>query len=256
MKACVFIDGENFRHSITSLFPDFDQAKYLPKNAKWTELFNWLANEAYPGSQRIRTYWYVVRNLDYFPYNLPSPERVSGNQEQINKVRAILEKHAPWRQDLSTLQDTSESSALTEKIVELHKRLCDYHDEMERRSQGWINVQEGIAAKHRAIEFRRAGTLKCNLFEHQLGTEKAVDVKLAVDLITLKNAYDIALIVSGDQDYVPAVEVVKDAGKQVVNVAFTTRSGDLLPGGARRLNQSTDWNISVPHAKIKEFLGL
>ena len=95
-----------------------------------------------------------------------------------------------------------------------------------------------------------------NLFKKDLGKEKAVDVKLASDMITLKDIYDIAVIVSGDQDYVPAVEIVKDAGKQVVNVAFLTRNGDLLPGGARRLNQITDWHCDISFTTFEKYLNI
>ena len=45
--------------------------------------------------------------------------------------------------------------------------------------------------------------------------------------------------------YLP-VEVLKDYGKRVVNVAFKTRGGKLLPGGARKLNKATDWGSSIP----------
>ena len=64
-------------------------------------------------------------------------------------------------------------------------------------------------------------------------------------MIVLRDIYDIAVIVSGDQDYVPAVKVVKDFGKIVVNVAFLARNGRLLPGGARRLNHLTDDSIEI-----------
>ena len=86
--------------------------------------------------------------------------------------------------------------------------------------------------------------------------EKAVDVKLASDLIVLRDIYDVAIILSGDQDFVPAVEIVKDFGKRVVNVAFLTRGGRLLPGGARRLNQITDWSIELSHEELGPYLGL
>jgi hypothetical protein len=59
-------------------------------------------------------------------------------------------------------------------------------------------------------------------------------VNLAVDMVTLHPNYDLAIIVSGDQDYVPAAQAVKNLGKSVVNVAFLARSGLLLPGGAAR----------------------
>jgi hypothetical protein len=50
-------------------------------------------------------------------------------------------------------------------------------------------------------------------------------VNLAVDMVTLHNIYDLAIIVSGDQDYVPAAQAVKDMGKPVVNVGFLARNG-------------------------------
>ncbi len=81
-------------------------------------------------------------------------------------------------------------------------------------------------------------------------------MKLATDLIVLKDIYDIAVIVSGDQDYVPAVQVIKDHGKHVVNVAFETRGGKLLPGGARRLNRLTDWSLSIPYIELKKYLRI
>jgi hypothetical protein len=36
----------------------------------------------------------------------------------------------------------------------------------------------------------------------------------------------------GDQNYVPAVQAVKDLGKRVINICFSTKNGNLLPGGS------------------------
>lgn len=68
--------------------------------------------------------------------------------------------------------------------------------------------------------------------------------------------YDVAIILSGDQDYVPAVQVVKDSGRRVVNAAFQTRSGRLLPGGARRLNQVTDRSINIGYDALNAHLKI
>jgi uncharacterized LabA/DUF88 family protein len=72
----------------------------------------------------------------------------------------------------------------------------------------------------------------------------------------LPDIYDVAIILSGDQDYVPAVQVVKDRGKRVVNVAFETRGGKLLPGGARRLNHVTDDSLRIPYKELAAHLNL
>lgn len=125
---------------------------------------------------------------------------------------------------------------------------------MENRFSGWQRVHNAIAVEHDAVEFRRAGMIQYNLFNETFGQEKAVDVKLAVDLLEFVDIYDTAIIVSGDGDYVPAVQAVKNRGKQVVNVSFETRGGKLLPGGARSLNQITDKSLIVQYDRMREFM--
>jgi len=52
--------------------------------------------------------------------------------------------------------------------------------------------------------------------------EKKVDIKIAVDIISLayENAYDTALLVSGDGDFVPVVKKVKELDKNLEVWAF------------------------------------
>ena len=52
--------------------------------------------------------------------------------------------------------------------------------------------------------------------------EKGVDVMLATDLVVhaYKNHYDTAIVVSGDADFYPALQAVKDIGKHVEVAAF------------------------------------
>jgi hypothetical protein len=167
-------------------------------------------------------------------------------------LQKVLSLYSPYGKELATLVEPR----LSTRMGDLAKDIQAREGVMNKRFDGWIAVQDGIARRHKAIEFRRAGAMKYDLFISQLGREKAVDVKLASDMITLRDIYDVAIIVSGDQDYVPAVEVIKDCGKQVVNVAFLTRGGQLLPGGARRLNQITDWSLELQYQPLGERLHL
>jgi uncharacterized LabA/DUF88 family protein len=249
VKVCLFVDGENFRHSIVDLFPppQFYQEDYLPKRANWNDLFDWIVNTAIDDGERIRTYWYVIEHIDFFPYRIPNLSPTTREQ-----IKNILCKYEPYETELNALNDADCDARMTEIVVELRHR----RDIMQERFNGWVSVQDGISLRHKAVEFRHAGAIKCDLFTNKLGREKAVDVKLATDIILLEDIYDIAIIVSGDQDYVPAVEVIKDFGKRVVNVAFTTRSGQLLPGGARRLNQKTDWCCNIPYNQLATHLGI
>jgi len=54
---------------------------------------------------------------------------------------------------------------------------------------------------------------------------KEDDIHLAVDMVKLaySNAYDTAILVSSDGDFVPAVNAVKDVGKNVENIGFATK---------------------------------
>lgn len=252
MRACVFVDGENFRHSIVELFVQFRQEDYLPKRANWTNLFDWIVKNVVEDGERIRTYWYVIKTLEFFPYRFPNPEKSENPEQAKETLQKLLSKDGTYKKQLDCLEDENLNARMKAIVEELERR----KGILERRFDGWVEVQDGISLHHKAIEFRRAGAMTCNLFENALGREKAVDVKLASDMITLKDIYDIAIIVSGDQDYVPAVEVLKDYGKRVVNVAFLTRSGQLLPGGARRLNQVTDWSLNIPYETLDEHLHI
>jgi uncharacterized LabA/DUF88 family protein len=250
MKVCVFVDGENFRHSVVELFPDFHQENYLPKLANWAELFDWIVKVADESGERIRTYWYVIDGLDFYPRRIYRPNQLQ-NLDKKKALQELLSKNG-YEQDLNRLEGKALDKRMTDIVNEINRR----RENLQSRFNGWLEIQNSIAQNHKAIEFRRAGSVKCNLFTNTLGSEKAVDVKLATDLIVLKDIYELAIIVSGDQDYVPAVQVLKDCGKRVVNVSFQTRSGKLLPGGARRLNQVTDWSCEIPYTPLAERLKI
>jgi uncharacterized LabA/DUF88 family protein len=254
------VDGENFRQSIVNLFENFRPEDYLPKRAKWADLFDYLMNNTTKDAERVRTYWYVIEYLDFTPYKFPELEPWSGApatmtpEKILSGAKEILSrgKDNPYKKELDKLQGDNLKKRLAEIIGELQQR----RSKMLARFNGWKFLQDEIAAKWDRIEFRRAGAIKYNLFTKQLGTEKAVDVKLATDLIMLRDIYDVAIIVSGDQDYVPAVEEVKDSGKTVINVSFLARNGNLLPGGARRLNQITDSHFHLKYDELSRYLRI
>ena len=61
--------------------------------------------------------------------------------------------------------------------------------------------------------------------------QKGVDVELACDMMTfaIKDCYDVAILISGDGDFIPVVERVKDQGKivEVASFCYDTISNDL-----------------------------
>lgn len=242
-RVCIFVDGENLRHSLIDLFqPEFRREDYLP-TARWEELFDYLAEQS-GAATRVRTYWYTVRHLDFKPWKLP---------EAPEALLTLVCKHKPFADRINAALTPQERLDKARQIGEDVKTL---RTRIQQRFEGWTAVQDNIARRVNALEFRRAGALTYDLFSQDFIAEKAVDVQLATDLLELRDIYDVAVIVSGDQDYVPAVQAIKDSGKRVMNVCFQKRDGHLLPGGARRLNLCTDSVIEFPYATLRSFMNL
>lgn len=66
--------------------------------------------------------------------------------------------------------------------------------------------------------------LKETFAENELYTyvEKGIDVHIAIDLVNLssQNSFDVAILISGDTDFLPAVKLAKKSGKHITIAAF------------------------------------
>ena len=79
-----------------------------------------------------------------------------------------------------------------------------------------LELRPGYFVK-REPRVRRSGRCPQCSVEYEYSTEKRVDTRLVADLIhyAANDAYDAAVLVSGDDDFVPAVEAANGLGKQV-----------------------------------------
>ncbi len=62
------------------------------------------------------------------------------------------------------------------------------------------------------------------------GMQKEVDVSIAVEMImhAVRNHYDVAVLISGDRDFIPAISAVQDMGKKVEVAAFDDTIADAM----------------------------
>jgi uncharacterized LabA/DUF88 family protein len=79
-----------------------------------------------------------------------------------------------------------------------------------------LELRPGYFVKREPRVRRQGRCVACGT-EHEYWTEKRVDTRLVADLIhyAANGAYDAAVLISGDDDFVPAVEAVNALGKQV-----------------------------------------
>ena len=87
-----------------------------------------------------------------------------------------------------------------------------------------VQIDRGVFHNLLAIAARHAST--------QIMVEKAVDVMLAVDLVTMagRDEFDAAYILSADGDYCPAVEAAARLGKARIRLLTCLRSSARLCG--------------------------
>lgn len=104
----------------------------------------------------------------------------------------------------------------------------------------WLDRQPSFDVKIRTRKPRRR-TIRCRSCSTDIGTcphcstaltsaaEKGVDAALVTDLLSLawQNAYDVAILLSGDADYIPAIEYVQSQGLKVINAAWPHKGYEL-----------------------------
>jgi uncharacterized LabA/DUF88 family protein len=86
------------------------------------------------------------------------------------------------------------------------------------------------------------------VIRNNISIEKGVDVLITVDLIKYarNNAYDTAILVSGDGDFAPALEFLKEFGKHIENAYFSK-------GRSFHLSNHSDRFINLDQFPWEEF---
>ena len=76
-----------------------------------------------------------------------------------------------------------------------------------------------VEAQTDFIEIRRVGHWKVD-FLHKSLEEKRLDTSIAVDMVAMMPAYEVALLISGDADGIPSLNHAKNSGRHVGAVEF------------------------------------
>jgi len=117
-------------------------------------------------------------------------------------------------------------------------------------------TQDDICERSARIEFRRAGVVQYRVEKKKVEKirEKGVDVKLATDMVDKIDLFDLAILISGDSDFAPALQAVKDRGKVVGCVQFLDRKNDILPRFSKKLIRTADISKNISFEEIKKAL--
>jgi len=91
------------------------------------------------------------------------------------------------------------------------------------KNKRYFEVIEGTQEIRNVNKNIKIDILKPDTFDT---TEKGTDINLAVHMLSkaYQNSYDVAILVSGDTDYIPVVEVLHQIGKIVILATFPTQN--------------------------------
>jgi uncharacterized LabA/DUF88 family protein len=89
-----------------------------------------------------------------------------------------------------------------------------------------IEYKTGYTVKKSPRKIRETHCKQCSS-KSQITVEKGTDSSLITDMLSLawENAFDIAILVSDDSDFKPAVEFLRGKGKKVYHATFTSVKG-------------------------------
>ena len=232
MKVMIFNDTQNFNGSLNFLNSKFDvkskrfwnYKKYIPlliKKIKSLEDFN------NPSLELKKVFFYEGKYSNKIMKNF----NWSCNQE-ISKINQMVKRE----HNLLNLVSQSQCSKMLRNKVNKHveetkkqleekkKDYIHYKQKQEKQFEGQKDFFEEL--KNNPLIEIRYTPLKQHLGEvHQ----KGVDVLLATDLVHLAHmeAYDIAIILSGDTDLIEAVKLIKSLGKIPIIISYHTPGNPL-----------------------------
>ena len=216
LRTVMFIDGRNFKYNLRafqfkSAVANEEQDRYYSLDEKhllWQNFFFGIIekyNDSTKSNHRlVRVYWYNAETMRPF-------------EIREGAIQSILDNCCGKFPDLTR-----------DKVIFLAKNWYDREREYFYKAKE--QIYESIQRKTDFLEFKYTGEYVVQPFTpyrfekreddsyFYQGTregEKGVDVGIAVDMIDKMLNYDVAILVSGDADFLPLVRYLKDNLKQV-----------------------------------------
>ncbi len=89
--------------------------------------------------------------------------------------------------------------------------------------RGEISSEEVSVGLHRKLEFEGFRLVTRPSWNSEIREQKEVDVSMACWMVrhALKDDFDTAIVVTGDRDFVPAIEMIQQEGKAVEVASFS-----------------------------------
>jgi uncharacterized LabA/DUF88 family protein len=240
-----FVDGSNLDGTLKHLDLRVDDYgvfyRYIFEQGVecWGKSF---ARDApWPTAQHSRINWYVVGRMD--EWNLDDPRVEDRLRSRFEMNTQLVDSYI---RRLAPAQLTSPGRELDEAWNVCFSETRQWYDHKYQGLEKKKRFYHGVQAATDFVEVHQRGHWKLDLLYHTVN-EKGLDTSLAVDMVTLQDTYDVALLISGDADGIPGINYVKSHSKHVGVVEFRKGSpqGSYNKGTSSRLKNAADFVVQI-----------
>jgi uncharacterized LabA/DUF88 family protein len=246
-RFALFVDGSNLFGILRGLEVQVEDYQSFYRYLFEQVVATWRDTSATGGeplpARMVRVYWYVVGDIDI--WDLDDASTQSHLREQFERDEELLrfyltEVTRPGTKPLSPA--LARNQAWTRCFEELRRWYENKRATLAKMKRFYYAVRSNT----NYIDIAERGHWKVDIL-HRMVQEKGLDTSLAVDMIALLDNYDVAVVISGDADMIPSIELAKSRHKQVAVVEFQRgdRPDKRGRGFASRLKLSADFVVSV-----------
>ncbi len=215
LKTVVFVDGQNFRHNLRDFHfrsnpphPNNPEYRLDEKHFRWQDFFQDALNKFDHVTgwehQLARVYWYYAENITPWVPNLRRAQRIVedyGHRIPELTVELVIQKAQEWHEH--------ESRRFYQLRKSVFAEIQQNTNFLEFKYVGQYIVQPFRPFR---LEYDYDGNIT---FQGTQIGEKGVDIGMSVDMISMMDNYDVAILVSGGSDFYPVVRYLKDNLKYV-----------------------------------------
>jgi uncharacterized LabA/DUF88 family protein len=218
VRFAIFVDGSNLFGTMKHMnarvpyYQTFFEYIFCKSVESWKSS---LYAEPLPPMELRRVYWYAVGQMD--DWNLADPKAQAYLKEQFDQNRTV--KAAFMAEAGKKLAGQAQDKVALEAWSLCFNEFKEWYEKKWKILEGMRRFHFGVQRDCDFIEIITSARWKVEFFSKSV-SEKGLDTALAVDMVTMLDNYDVAIVISGDADMIPSINYVKAHNKSVGVVEF------------------------------------
>lgn len=249
-RFAIFVDGSNLFGSLKALnlevkdYEAFFAYVYREAIAACAQATH--QSVTYP-TQLRRIYWYAVGSMDDWDLSLPQSQ--TALRKAFDRERQV---QSAWLAMTGKANSGLTGQALYDKAwADCFADFKTWYEKKWAILEGMKRFFQGVRASTDLIDIVEAGHWKVDFLSKYV-SEKGLDTSLAVDMVALQENYDVAIVLSGDADAIPAIRHLKLRNKVIAAVEFINGTPPETKGRtfSSRLREHADFVIRVYETEL------